>query len=293
MKLKTLAGAAIFAAFSVSAHADTDSKDMKQMAAVPPPPASDAGFYVGVFGGVNFAQDYGNNRAEVSDPSILPNVSLDLRGTTHDDLGYVGGLKLGYNFESWDLGLGAFRIQPAIELEGFYQGCNLDSDYSTSIRLGPYTTSASGYLRGNLSTAAFFTNGIFRLKTGTIVTPYIGAGIGGEYLSLSNVKAGGQYRETSEGMGQVVTPDQTQVAAGNGGSNLPSEDDVVFAAQALGGFDIEIAAHWVVFTEYKYTVGFNPDFNFGEVVPGTGLNAKFDPSTISQQSVNAGVKYNF
>jgi len=292
MKLKTLASAALFAAFSVSAYADTDtdSKDMKEVKATTcAPSACDAGFYVAAFGGVNFAQDYGNTRAEVSDPSFVSNASIDLRGTTHDNLGGVGGLKVGYNFESWDLGMGAFRIQPAIELEGFYQGCNLNSNYSTSLSIGPDTISGNGYLRGNLSTGAFFTNGIFRLKTGTIFTPYIGAGIGGEYLSLSNVKAGGQYSETVSGAPQLVTT----VSSGNAGSNLQDEDDVVFAAQALAGFDIEIAKHWDIFTEYKYTVGFNPDFDFGTVVPGTGISAKFDPSTISQQSVNAGVKYNF
>jgi opacity protein-like surface antigen len=292
MKLKTLASAAIFAALTVSAYADTDAKDMKEIKATSKTCASDAGFYVSVFGGANFAQDYGNNRAEVSDPSILPNVSLDLRGTNHDDLGGVGGLKLGYNFESWDIG-GDFRIQPAVELEGFYQGTTVNVDYATSINFGGpngggVAGNAKGNLHGDLDTAAFFANGIFRLKTGTIVTPYIGAGIGGEYLSLSNVTAGGSV---SGSYGTMGGPSGSGSVGAS--SNLPSEDDVVFAAQALAGVDIEIAKHWDIFTEYKYTVGFNPDFNFGEVVPGTGISAKFDPSTISQQSVNVGVKYNF
>ena len=118
MKRNTLTTAALLALLTVTAHAGTDSKDMKDMKQMSQPMASDAGFYVAAYGGVNFSTGYGDKRTVASAFGTNFNITPD---NVHSDIGGVGGIKGGYNFESFPVCDG-LRLQPAVEVEGLYIG---------------------------------------------------------------------------------------------------------------------------------------------------------------------------
>jgi OmpA-OmpF porin, OOP family len=283
MKLTTLTTSIALLAISVSAYAGTDSKDMKQMAPAPVP--SDAGFYVAVFGGANVAQDYGDRHGTASDSPLFSSVPLTI--SSGSNVGGVGGLKFGYKFDSIPLDPG-MAVQPAVEAEAFYLGTTPHFNYHGTAALTPPPTSLTtfGTVKDDLDSAAFFVNGIFRLKTGTIFTPYVGIGVGAEYLSLSS----GNGTDVA-----TVTNVRGGVAVAHGNGPVGGDDDVVFATQGLAGFDIEIAKNWDLFTEYKFVVGIDPSFNVGNVgtFGGTAVSGTINPSYIGQHLVTAGIKYNF
>ena len=67
-----------------------DNKDMKQMSQTSC--ASDAGFYVAVYGGANFSTNFGDRHT-----SFGPGGSTT-PDNIHSEVGGVGGIKGGYNF---------------------------------------------------------------------------------------------------------------------------------------------------------------------------------------------------
>jgi len=260
-----LTTAVLLTAIAFSAYADdgTDAKDMKELKMTPQIRPTDAGYYVAIDGGANFAQATGSKKVYESQTGDGSNTTY---GSGSDSLGAVGGLKVGYNFESYDLG-GGFGLQPAVEAEAYYLNSYSKQTY-------PATTAprfaANGY-REQYNDAAFMLNGLVRLKTGTFFTPYLGAGVGGEYISnseatLYDFKSGAQF-------------------------HLSGDDDFVFAVQGIAGFDIEVAKHWDIFTEYKFIAGIDPSLSNSN--SRINYTAKYEPGYIGQHLITAGLKYNF
>ncbi len=272
MKKLTYLTTSLFVAMTMAAVAGTDTKDMKSIAA-PEQGTGDAGIYVGLFGGANVSQDYGDKHTEINTP-LLASTSLTLKGNDNSNhIGGVGGIKFGYNFDSFPIG-GDFRLQPAVEAEAFYMGTKTNVSYNTAVVGVPISAS----IGGNQNDAVFSVNGLLRLKTGTLFTPYIGGGIGEEYLSLSSPRA------------------NTNVGGYGFGLSYHDSDDVCLALQAIGGFDYEICKHWTLFTEYKFVATIDPSLNLGDAdlaAAGVNVNTKFNPDYIGQHLVTAGVKYSF
>jgi opacity protein-like surface antigen len=232
-----------------------DMKEIKQMAATP---ESDAGFYIAAYGGSQFSTDYGNNRQTSS--SLFANGGTNT--TIHSGWGAVGGLKGGYNFNSFPISnFMSLRLQPAVEAEGLYIG-----DHSSASNLaGPGSSEHFSTNSGD-----FFVNGILRFKNSSIVTPYIGAGVGLQYFTSN---------------GSINEP-----SAGISARNLDTSD-VDFAAQALFGLDVAVAKHVSVFTEYKFIDAIGVDGSASNV-PGGG-SYHFKPDQLQQNLITAGVKYSF
>jgi len=268
MKSTLMAVAILGSIFSISVYAGPDTKDMKELR-VTPTLQSDAGFYIGVYGGAQFVTDYGNQRqtftgtpasaAAVGIPAgsnVIPSSSFD------SGWGGAGGIKAGYNFESCEVS-DELRLQPAIEAEALYLGT---TSTSTGGALGFNGSSSTSY-----NSAAWFVNGILRFKNNSIVTPYLGLGVGGEYVTIHS--------------------DATIPATGAHFTGITG-NDVDFAGQALAGFDISLSDHWSLFTEYKFIDAVGTDLkvsNYG----GTGLDYRFKPDQIQQHVAVAGLKYNF
>ena len=252
----------------------TDEKDMKYMSEVTPRTESDAGPYVAAYGGANFAQDYHDPHINVNTVGIG---SFHFNGRTDDGWGAVGGIKFGYNFASFPIG-GDFRLQPAVEVDALYLGSHADNNYSTPIASTAPATGSSIVLRDRFESAAAFVNGLVRLKTGTLITPYVGIGVGSEYVNSTGSRA-------------VVT----NYFSGNSGSSNSgslSSSEFDFAAQVIAGFDLEIAKHWDLFTEYKFITVFSPDLHYNTIDSfGDSLNER--DSYIFQHLITAGLKYNF
>jgi len=255
MKLTSLAPAALLALATLTAHAGTDMKDMKQ---VSQPIESDAGFYVAAYGGANFSTDYGNRRTVFSAGGANATVTPD---AVHSGIGGVGGIKGGYNFDSFPVTEG-LRLQPAVEAEALYIG--MTSKASSN---GAYSDSTS------YNNAAGFVNGIIRFKItdGFMAhfVPYVGVGVGAEYVtSHTSLNFRG-------------------VQAGDAGAS-----DFDFAAQALAGIDYNIDRHWTIFTEYKFVDALGTDLKSPSVTPRGG-DYRFKPDQLAQQLATVGVKYNF
>ena len=268
MKLPILVGIVVLTGISSSAKADTaspngapDPKDMKGMNQMANPP-SDAGFYVGAYGGAQFSTDYGNNRQTASAPLFGTSSTST---TIHSFWGGVGGLKAGYMFNSHPLSnwMG-LRLQPAVEVEGLYIGDDSHASGLAGAGSSEHFTSNSG---------DFFVNGLLRFKNTTPVTPYFGLGAGLQYFSFHNT---------------ISVP-----AAGLTATGLTG-DDVDFAAQALAGFDYALSPHLKLFTEYKFIDALGTDAK-SDNLPGAigGGTYRFKPDQIQQNLIPAGVKYEF
>lgn len=259
MQLTRFTSTALLAlATSLALHAGTEIKDTKDMMQTSQTPSeSDAGFYVSVYGGANFSTDYGNRHTSFGPGGATTPDNI------HSEVGGVGGIKGGYNFESFAVCDG-LRLQPAVEAEALYIG--MGSSYNGSSAAGAVHDSTSW------NNAAGFVNGIIRFKLtegGSFfsrLTPYIGVGVGAEYLTAhTDLNVGGAH-------------------PGNVG-----DDDVDFAAQALGGLDFNLNRHWTLFTEYKFVDAIGASFNSNV----GGATYRFAPDQIQQNLATVGLKYNF
>lgn len=238
--------------------APSDSKDVKQVATEQ---SSDAGFYLAAYGGAQFDTSYGDNRQTLS----AGGDSVSTNSTIHSGWGAVGGLKAGYNFNSFAVGdcLG-LRLQPAVEAEGMYIG--LDHSHANNPFGIPESTTHFSSNSGD-----FFLNGILRFKNKSIVTPYIGIGAGLQYLTTH---------------GQISTPFGVNFTGLN-------TSDLDFAAQGLAGFDVQITKHLSLFTEYKFIDAIGTDAKSDTTLFGVATTYRLKPSEIQQNLITAGVKYSF
>jgi opacity protein-like surface antigen len=261
MKLTYLTSTALLAlvtTLGVRAGSTNDMKDMKQVSPAMNP--SDAGFYVAAEGGVNFSTNYGDRATTINGPGggdVTPD-------NTHSSVGAVGGIKAGYNFQSFPV-CSSFRLQPAVEVEGLYIG--MDSKTQGGGGAGAYHDSTSW------NNAAGFVNGILRFKLNdqgfwSKVVPYVGIGVGAEYLTSHT---------------------DLNFASGAHPGNV-GDEDVAFAVQGLVGVDYNLTSHWALFTEYKFidALGANLESNIGG-----GNQYNFHPDQVAQNLATVGVKYNF
>jgi opacity protein-like surface antigen len=259
----------LLAGLGLSAHAGVDTKvDTKEMMQISPTPRTDAGFYVAALGGSQFSTNYGDNR-QTEDDGIF---GLSASSTTkiHSDWGGVGGLKAGYNFNSFPVGtFMSLRLQPAVEAEALYIGDN--SHVSDDTGPGSLTRFSS-------NSGDFFLNGILRFKNSTIVTPYIGIGAGLQYITTH---------------GESSIPPSAPVPMGVIGTGLDTSD-LDFAGQALFGLDFAVCQHVSIFTEYKFIDAIGTDGKSTNVPTSIGGGTyRFKPDQIQQNLITAGVKYQF
>lgn len=241
-----------------------DGKDMKETKQVAQVEQSDAGFYVAAYGGAQFITDYGDNHQTLS----LGGSNVVSHAPIVSGWGGVGGIKFGYNFRSIDPF--NIRIQPAVEAEALYIGDNSHAD-------NIFVPGDVGRFSSN--SGDFFLNGILRFKTGTIVTPYIGAGVGLQYITTH-----GDYTTPAGGvLGAAVLP----------GAHYTGLDtsDLDFAGQVLGGVDVAITDHFSLFSEYKWIDALGTDAKQGALPGGTVY--RFKPDQIQQNLITAGIKYTF
>jgi opacity protein-like surface antigen len=245
-----------------------DSKDMKQVVSQVAP--SDAGVYIAAFGGASFDTWYGDNRQTLSGA-----LGSTLTSTTEIKSGWggVGGIKIGYNFQSYDTGWDGLRLQPAVEAEGMYIG---GSGSTANSFITPSTTKFSS------NSGDFFLNGLVRFKNGSIFTPYIGLGVGLQYVTT--------HGDFEDAIFQPVNNLGLPVGSHVHATGLDTSD-LDFAAQGLIGVSVPITSHITLFTEYKYvdalgTDGKSTDFLKSETY-------RFKPDQLQQNLITAGITYNF
>lgn len=220
-KTKTTAAIALFAtALAAPVFGGEQMVVTKQAPTFTPPPPVETfgqGLYFAIQGGINAYQSYeGTERGTVNGVSV----ALEMR----EKVGGFGGIKVGY-------GWGGQTIQPAVELDLFYNG----ADYAVDARVDG---DRIGSVTGRFDTGAALVNGIIRFDFDRF-KPYVGVGIGGW-------------------LGQV---EDTRIAGTSGGGVRIASDDTKgdFALQAIAGFDYFVTPRFSLFTEYKFLNYFGVD----------------------------------
>jgi opacity protein-like surface antigen len=253
----------------------------KQVAPPPPPPMYGLGFYGAIDAGANVYQDRGGNRSFSSDADG-DSFDRDPRffGTTlevnpKNDVGFFGGIKLGYVF-------GSGVVRPTVEGDFFYNGFRGGADFTlneafTSPVPPGFGTPGTGFPADNtvfsthqrnvttwVNTGAFMFNFILRFAPGNQkFQPYAGAGVGVYYAESAGV--------------EVVDPVTGEVPINTGGGRSHAD----LAWQVVAGSDYFFRPNMSAFIEYHYL-----DYT------STQLNTR-QSRDLGQHLVGAGVRFFF
>jgi len=178
--------------------------------------------YLGFRGGASLLQD--------SDMTIeIPGVG-QIPAELEFDPGWLAGVAAGFEFDN---GL-------AVEGEFTFRQNGIDQE-----RLMGGIIPIDGFIRSY----ALMANGYYRLDTGTMFTPYVGAGAGGALLSIDADSVGGNFSDT----------------------------DIEFAYQAMAGFAVEITPQMDAGLEYRYFATTQPSFS--DVTGGNAVTVDPDYNT--------------
>jgi len=256
-------------------------QEVYKQVAPPPPPMYGLGFYGAIDAGANVYQDRGGNRSFSSDADG-DSIDRDPRffGSTlevnpKNDVGFFGGVKLGYVF-------GSGVVRPTVEGDFFYNGFRGGADFTlneafTSPVPPGFGTPGTGFPADNtvfstrqrnvstwINTGAFMFNFILRFAPGDQkFQPYAGAGVGVYYAESAGV--------------EVNDPVTGEVPINTGGGRSHAD----LAWQVVAGSDYFFRPNMSAFIEYKYL-----DYT------STQLNTR-QSRDLGQHLVGAGVRFFF
>jgi opacity protein-like surface antigen len=260
-KLSLISTAILIGFFAAPLQAGTET--YKQVAPPPPPPLYGLGFYGAIDAGANVYQNRGGDRTFTNDDMNSEFFGSTLTVSPKNDVGFFGGVKLGYVF-------GSGWIRPTVEGDFFYNGFRGGADFTldevdTPIPGGPsFLSTHQRNVTTWINTGAFLANFILRFAPGDQRwQPYIGAGVGGYYAESAGV--------------EVVDPVTGRVPVNTGGGR--NHADLAF--DALAGLDYFFNPQWSAFVEYKY-------LNYQSTQIETRQNR-----ALGQQLVGAGVRFFF
>src|SRR5437762_14090146 len=126
----------------------------KQVAPAPPPERYGLGFYGAIDLGANVYQNRGGDRTFTDNDPNSPFFGDSLDVSPKNDVGFFGGIKLGYVF-----GTGVFR--PTVEGDFFYNGFKGGADFTLREADGDVIGSTS--TDRTVNTGAFMFNFILRI----------------------------------------------------------------------------------------------------------------------------------
>jgi opacity protein-like surface antigen len=168
----------------VTASVQAGEEVYKQVAPPPPPPLYGTGFYGAIDMGVNVFQNLGDTRTfdRSFTPFVGTRLDLDLKIEPDNEVGFFGGIKLGYVF-------GTGVVRPTLEGDFFYNGFRpgWDATLNAAFTACPGCQPVNlGSVNGNVNTwvnsGAFLANFILRFAPGNQrFQPYVGAGVGAYY----------------------------------------------------------------------------------------------------------------
>jgi opacity protein-like surface antigen len=253
MKKLLLSTVALTALVAPSLRAGTET--YKQVAPPPPPPMYGLGFYGAIDMGANVYQNRGGNRTFTQDNPDLIGFGDTLTVDPKNDVGFFGGIKLGYVF-------GSGVVRPTIEGDFFYNGFRGGANFTLNEADGDLIAQRNATTW--INTGAFLANFILRFAPGNQrFQPYFGAGVGIYYAESAGV--------------EVVDPVTGAVPINTGGGS--SHADLAF--DVVAGADYFFNPQWSAFIEYKY-------LNYQSTQIDTDQNR-----ALGQQLVGAGVRFFF
>jgi opacity protein-like surface antigen len=242
----------------LAAPLQAGTETYKQVA--PPPPAPEyygLGFYGAIDAGANVYQNRGGDRTFTADDRFLDQTDRDFDATLRvhpkNDVGFFGGVKLGYVF-------GTGWIRPTIEGDFFYNGFRGGADFILKDRFGSQIGERD--VTTWINTGAFMANFILRFGTGRF-QPYAGAGVGVYYAESAGV--------------EVVDPVTGRVPVNTGGGRNHAD----LAWQVVAGSDYYWSPKFSTFIEYHY-------LNY----TSTQLNTRVERD-LGQHLVGAGLRFHF
>src|SRR6266550_4495220 len=156
--------------FVTAASVQAGQEVYKQVAPPPPPPLYGTGFYGAIDMGANIYQNRGGDRTFTQDNPNLLGFGDTLTVDPKNDVGFFGGIKLGYVF-------GTGVVRPTLEGDFFYNGFRGGADFTLRDSFG--TVLAQRDVTTWINTGAFMGNFILRFAPGNQrFQPYVGAGVG-------------------------------------------------------------------------------------------------------------------
>jgi opacity protein-like surface antigen len=228
--------------------------EYKQVAP-PPPPMYGLGFYGAIDMGANVYQNRGDDRTFTQDNPNDPFFGYSLDVNPKNDVGFFGGVKLGYVF-------GTGVIRPTVEGDFFYNGFRGGANFTLR---DPFdNVVAQRNATTWINSGAFMFNFILRIAPeNSRFQPYAGAGVG-VYFAES---AGTELTDPVTG--------RTPINTGGGESHADLAWDVV------AGSDYFFNPNFSAFIEYKY-------LNY----TSTQLDTREDRN-LGQHLIGAGVRFFF
>src|SRR5437762_9099450 len=237
----------------VAASLQAGTEVYKQVAPPPPPELYGLGFYGAIDAGANVYQNRGGDRTFSDDNLDSPFFGDTLTVSPKNDVGFFGGIKLGYVF-----GTGVFR--PTIEGDFFYNGFRGGADFTLRDRFGDVLAERDATTW--INTGAFMGNFIGRFAFGRF-QPYAGAGVGIYYAESAGV--------------EVRDPVTGRVPVNTGGGRSHAD----LAWQVVAGSDYYWNPKFSTFIEYHFLV-----------YTSTQIDTRQDRD-LKQHLVGAGVRFHF
>src|SRR5213596_538155 len=208
----------------VAASLQAGTEVYKQVAPPPPPELYGLGFYGAIDAGANVYQNRGGDRTFSDDNLNSPFFGDTLTVSPKNDVGFFGGVKLGYVF-----GTGVFR--PTVEGDFFYNGFRGGADFTLRDSFGDVL--AQRDVTTWINTGAFMANFILRFAPGNgRFQPYAGAGVGIYYAESAGV--------------EVRDPVTGRVPINTGGGRSHAD----LAWQVVAGSDYFFNPRFSAFIEY-------------------------------------------
>src|SRR6266513_1731935 len=227
----------------------------KEDASPPPPPNYGVGFYGAIDMGANVYQNRGENRTFTQDNPNLLGFGDTLTVDPKNDVGFFGGIKLGYVF-------GTGVVRPTVEGDFFYNGFRGGANFT--LRDSFDNVLAQRNVTTWINTGAFMGNFILRFAPGNQrFQPYVGAGVGVYYAESAGT--------------EVVDPTTGRVPVNTGGGRSHAD----LAWQIIAGSDYYWTPKLSTFIEYKFLE-----------YTSTQINTR-DNRVLGQQLLVAGVRFHF
>ena len=229
--------------------------EVYKQVAPPPPPMYGLGFYGAIDMGANIYQNRGGNRTFTQDNPNEPFFGDSLEVDPKNDVGFFGGIKLGYVF-------GTGVIRPTVEGDFFYNGFRGGANFT--LRDSFDDVVAQRNVTTWINTGAFLFNFILRIAPENWrFQPYAGAGVGVYYAESAGV--------------EVVDPVTGRVPINTGGGRSHAD----LAWDVVAGSDYFFTPNFSAFIEYKYLnytstqIDTRQDRNLGQQLLGAGVRFFF------------------
>jgi opacity protein-like surface antigen len=239
-----------FAAVSLQA-----GQEVYKQVAPPPPPMYGLGFYGAIDAGANIYQNRGDDRTFTDNNPNSPFFGDSLEVNPKNDVGFFGGVKLGYVF-------GTGVVRPTVEGDFFYNGFRGGGNFT--LRDSFDNVVAQRNVTTWINTGAFMANFILRFAPGNQrFQPYVGAGVGIYYAESAGT--------------EVVDPVTGRVPINTGGGRSHAD----LAWQIIAGTDYYWTPKFSTFLEYKFLqytstqIDTNEDRELNQQLLGAGVRLHF------------------